>query len=83
MRVHLIGSEGVSMKWIADRLRFRGKGVSGSDITLGGHNAENVKGADLVVYTSAIKEDNPELVAARAAGIPCIARAEFLGNIAA
>ena len=83
MRVHLIGSEGVSMKWIADRLRFRGKDVSGSDITLGGHNAENVKGADLVVYTSAIKEDNPELVAARAAGIPCVTRAEFLGNIAA
>lgn len=71
------------MKWIADRLRFRGKEVSGSDITLGGHRAENVNGADLVVYTSAVKEDNPELVAARRAGIPCVTRAEFLGNIAA
>lgn len=83
MRVHLIGSEGVSMKWIADRLRFCGKEVSGSDMTTGGHNAANVKGADLVVYTSAIQDDNPELVAAREAGIPCVKRAEFLGDLAA
>ena len=69
------------MKWIADRLRLCGKQVSGSDITTGGHDAVNVQGADAVVYTSAIKENNPELAAARKAGLPCVTRAEFLGRI--
>jgi UDP-N-acetylmuramate--alanine ligase len=46
-----------------------------------GHFAENVEGADLLVYTAAVKADNPELMAAAEAGIPCIDRASLLGEI--
>jgi UDP-N-acetylmuramate--alanine ligase len=52
----------------------------GADIFIG-HREENVKGADLVVYTAAIKEDNPELVYARKHGIEIISRATLLGAI--
>lgn len=70
------------MKWIADFYRARGCEVSGSDLTRGGHRAENVAGADLVVYTSAIDADNPELVAAHELGATVLTRAEALGKIA-
>ncbi|HIV64592.1 MAG TPA: hypothetical protein H9693_07510 [Firmicutes bacterium] len=83
MRVHLIGICGVSMRWIAEVLRLRGCEVTGSDITLGGHDAALVRGADLVIYTSAVGEDNPELAEARALGIPVLTRAQALGRISA
>ena len=46
-----------------------------------GHRPENVAGADLVVRSSAIPDDNPEVIAARAAGIPVLKRADFLGSL--
>ena len=46
-----------------------------------GHKAENVHGADLVVYTAAIPADNPERKEAERLGIPCIERAELLGQL--
>ena len=46
-----------------------------------GHKAENIKGADLVVYTAAVKYDNPELVSARENGIPTMERSEMLGVV--
>jgi UDP-N-acetylmuramate--alanine ligase len=93
-RVHLIGVGGVPMSGIAQILRHRGHEVSGSDLTLSplthkieglgvtvhpaGHRTENVGDPDLVVYTSAAHEDNPELIEARRRGIPTIKRAEMV-----
>lgn len=93
-RVHLIGVGGVHMSGIAQILRHRGHTVTGSDLTLSpltekvsglgvsvapaGHRAENVGDPDLVVYTSAAHEDNPELIEARRRGIPTIKRAEMV-----
>lgn len=70
------------MKWIADYYIAQGCEVSGSDLALGGHSASNVKGADTVIYTSAIAADNPELAAARELGLTVLTRAEALGRIA-
>ncbi|MDE2156912.1 MAG: UDP-N-acetylmuramate--L-alanine ligase [Xanthomonadaceae bacterium] len=95
-RVHFIGIGGVGMSGIAEVLHNLGYAVSGSDransptaqrlqqLGIGvrvGHAAEHVGDADVVVTSSAIREDNPELVAARAARIPVIARAEMLGEL--
>ena len=60
-----------------------GHDVSGSDLSLNGHDAAYVQGADLAVYSSAVPEDNPEITYARAHGIPLMPRAAFLGEIAA
>ena len=95
-KVHMIGIGGVSMSGIAKILQYMGIEVTGSDwvetdvtiklantgiaVTIG-NDAELVRGVDLVVYTAAIKQDNPELVMARALEIPCMERAEFLGVI--
>lgn len=68
------------LKGICARL---GHGVSGSDLCISGHSANNVVGADMVVYTSAASADNVELAEARRRGIPCVTRAELLGAIAA
>src|SRR5882757_1818579 len=57
--------------------RLRDKGVKVSV----GHNAENVAGADVVVVSTAIKRDNPELMAARAQRIPVVRRAEMLAEL--
>jgi len=90
---HLIGIGGIGMSGIAQLLLRRGIKVSGSDLKesnltgeltqLGaqvfiGHNPLNIKGADLVVYSSAIKEDNPEIMEAKRQGIPLIKRAQAL-----
>ncbi|MCW8806668.1 MAG: UDP-N-acetylmuramate--L-alanine ligase [Rhodanobacter sp.] len=95
-RVHFIGIGGVGMSGIAEVLHNLGYAVSGSDRAnsptaqrlqkLGidvhvGHAAEHIGDADVVVTSSAIKQDNPELVAARAARIPVIPRAEMLGEL--
>ncbi len=96
-KVHFIGIGGISMSGLAEILLDKGVAVSGSDsheseltirladsgaTILYGQKAENItKDLDLVVYTAAIHEDNPELAAAKAAGIPVMVRAEFLGII--
>ena len=92
--IHFVGIGGSGMCPIAEILFHRGYAISGSDMNEGdtldriksygipvfmGHRAENIQGADLVVYTAAVKADNPELAAARAAGIPCIERSVMLG----
>ncbi len=60
-----------------------GHETSGSDLTTGGHDPNNVKGANLVVFTGAISADNPELSASRENGVPTIERSEYLAAIAA
>lgn len=94
--VHFIGIGGVGMSGIAEVLHNLGYAVSGSDransptvqhlqqlgITVHvGHAAENIDGVDVIVTSSAIHADNVELVAARAARIPLIPRAEMLGEL--
>lgn len=96
MKVHFVGIGGISMSGLAETLLYNGYKVSGSDwkssriidklIKNGadikiGHDVKNVEGADLVVYTAAIKSDNPELVRARELNIPIVSRAEFLGQL--
>ena len=95
-KVHMIGIGGVSMSGIAEILHQWGFEVSGSNNvatettnklnTNGikvfiGHNAENVTGADVVVYTAAISQDNVELVHAKELCIPTIERSDFLGEL--
>jgi len=95
--IHFVGIGGIGMSGIALILLRNGVvRVSGSDLKenkiidelkkLGasvfiGHNAVNVEGADLVVYSSAIKENNPEIVQACRLGIPVIKRAEALAKL--
>ncbi len=94
--VHFIGVGGIGMSGLAEILRTLEFGVSGSDQREGentgrlrrlgvridiGHRAENVHGADVVVYSSAIKPDNPEMQEAQEHGIPIIARAEMLAEL--
>jgi len=94
--VHFVGIGGVGMSGLAEILRSLEFEVSGSDLkessttrrlhSLGvridvGHRAENVRGVDVVVYSSAVHAENPELVEARALGIPAIARAEMLAEL--
>jgi UDP-N-acetylmuramate--alanine ligase len=95
-RVHFIGIGGVGMSGIAEVLHNLGYAVSGSDrgasattrrlqelgVTVHvGHAAGNLGEADVVVTSSAIRADNPELAAAREARIPVIPRAEMLGEL--
>lgn len=95
-KIHLIGIGGCSMNGLAQIFRSRGYEVSGSDSAespfterlaeLGipftiGQKAENVEGSDLVVYSAAIKPDNPERVRARELGIPEMERSVALGRI--
>ena len=97
IHVHFIGIGGISMSGLAHILRDKNFTVSGSDaaesaltkeLTAAGchivynQTADNITSdIDLVVYTAAIRDTNPELSAARAAGIPTITRAELLGQI--
>jgi UDP-N-acetylmuramate--alanine ligase len=93
--VHFIGIGGSGLSAIARMLKESGYTVTGSDMTMSsfaadlqtagvqihlGHEAENVRGADWVVRSSAIPESNVEVQAARAAGIPVYRRADLLGN---
>jgi UDP-N-acetylmuramate--alanine ligase len=94
--VHFIGIGGIGMSGLAEILRTMDFDVSGSDMkasdvtrrleTLGvkvhvGHKAENVHGADVVVHSSAIAQNNPELARARALEIPAISRGEMLAEL--
>ena len=94
--VHFVGIGGIGMSGIAEVLANLGYTVIGSDVTDSanvrrlrdkgvkvaiGHKAENIDGADVVVVSSAIKRDNPELVAARAKRLPVVRRAEMLAEL--
>ncbi len=94
--IHFVGIGGSGMSPLAEILHAQGYTLSGSDnnesdnltrirglgITVHmGHAADNIIGADMVVYTAAVAEDNPELMAAHAAGIPLVERAILLGWI--
>lgn len=96
MHYHLIGIGGIGMSGIAHLLLKRGIQVSGSDVktnkstdalaALGaeifiGHDARNIKGADLIIYSSAIAGNNPEILAAQPKNIPYIKRAQALANL--
>ncbi|MBO5224567.1 MAG: UDP-N-acetylmuramate--L-alanine ligase [Clostridia bacterium] len=81
MRIHFIGINGASMSNLALISKNNGHTVSGSDLTLHGHDAKNVQNAELVVYSSAINEDNCELLEARRLNIPTISRADYLSKL--
>ena len=83
-RIHFIGCEGAGTKPLRRIFNELGFRTTGSDLTLGGHKAENLPAVPdgrylLVVYSSAVKPDNPELVRARQMGAECILRGEALG----
>jgi UDP-N-acetylmuramate--alanine ligase len=95
-RVHFVGIGGIGMSGIAELLVNLGYEVSGSDLaasatlerlaalgvtTAVGHAAANVGSVDVVVYTSAITIDNPEVLEARTRGIPIVPRAEMLAEL--
>ena len=95
-RVHLVGIGGVSMRPLALVLAGMGLNISGSDMNASvstnelmeknikvyiGHAAENIRGADCLIRTAAVHNDNPEIAAARARGIPVFERAQAWGVI--
>jgi UDP-N-acetylmuramate--alanine ligase len=95
-RIHFVGIGGAGMSGIAEVLANQGFEVSGSDLVasattqrlakLGirvmiGHAAENVAGADAVVVSSAVKDDNPEVVEARKRHLPVVPRAQMLAEL--
>lgn len=95
-RIHFIGIGGSGMCPLAEILHSEGYLLSGSDnnesdtlariralgipVTMG-QKAENIEGAEMVVYTAALLKDNPELVAAKESGIPTFERAKLFGAI--
>jgi UDP-N-acetylmuramate--alanine ligase len=95
-RIHFVGIGGAGMSGIAEVLVNLGYAVSGSDLgesvatarlrSLGarvvlGHAAENLAGADAVVISTAVRNDNPEVIAARARHIPVVPRAQMLAEL--
>lgn len=96
IKIHFIGIGGIGMSGIAEVLISLDYKVSGSDIShsnalekltsLGaeifvGHKYENPKGATVVVYSSAVKDDNPEMIYAKEHNIPIMRRAEMLAEL--
>lgn len=94
--VHLVGIGGVSMRPLGLVLKGMGLLVTGSDMNSSvstdelisrgievaiGHRAENIQGADCIIRTAAAHNDNPEIAAARAAGVPVFERAQAWGVI--
>lgn len=94
--VHMIGIGGISMSGLAEILKNKGYNVKGSDMNDSdivkklkksgidvaiGHNADNIGDADAVIFTAAIKKDNPEYVEAQKRGILLIERSVLLGEI--
>ncbi len=94
--VHLVGIGGVSMRPLGLVLKGMGMEVTGSDMSASdgtreledkgipvaiGHHAENIEGAACIIRTAAAHNDNPEIAAARAAGIPVFERAQAWGEI--
>src|SRR3989344_8467060 len=95
-KVHFVGIGGIGMSGIAEVLLSQKYEVSGSDIAESeitknlaahgarvfyGHREENIDKADVVVISSAVRETNPEVVAAKKRNIPIIPRAEMLGEL--
>lgn len=95
-KIHFIGIGGIGMSGIAEFLHNQGLEISGSDMKktdvtahledIGiriteGHQPETITDADVVVKSSAVKDDNPEIIAAKAMKIPVIRRAEMLAEI--
>jgi UDP-N-acetylmuramate--alanine ligase len=95
-KIHFIGIGGISMSGLAEILLENNYKVSGSDMKESnitkklekqgaefflGHDEKNINDVDLVVYTAAVSDDNPELVKSRHLNIPIMDRAEFLGQI--
>src|SRR5690349_5551943 len=95
-RVHFVGIGGIGMSGIAEVLLNLGYKISGSDLKFSplterlaamgaviseGHRAENVVGADVVVTSSAVSIDNPEVLEANNQHIPVIPRAEMLAEL--
>ncbi len=95
-RIHFIGIGGSGMCGIAEVLLNQGYTISGSDLAANanivrlrdmgahidiGHQGEQVKGVDVVVQSSAVNEENPEIIAARASRIPIVPRAEMLAEL--
>lgn len=95
-KIHFVGIGGSGMCPIAEILFHKNFELTGSDTNESdtlerirsygipvsmGHKAENVDGAELVVYTAAVKSDNPELIAAREKGIPTVERSVMLGMV--
>jgi len=94
--IHFVGIGGIGMSGIAELLLNLGYEVSGSDVKasrvtarladlggkiFAGHKRENIEGADVVVYSSAVATDNPEVLEARERYIPVIPRAEMLAEL--
>ncbi len=95
-KIHFVGIGGSGMCPLAEILYSEGFIITGSDCNesdtldriknmgikvFEGHFAENIKDTELVVYTAAVKSDNPELVAAKELGIPCLERSVMLGIV--
>ena len=95
-RVHLIGVGGVSMSAIAQMLHLNGYDVTGSDNTPSeqteilqnagitiqiGHDTKMIDGADIVIYSAAIPEDDPERIEAKKLNIPTMERGQFIGML--
>lgn len=94
--IHCIGIGGIGLSAVAEICKSRGFEVSGSDMKASdvtenlisqgitvhiGHSADNIAGADIVVYSAAVSPENPEIVAARENGIQLATRAEALGAL--
>ena len=94
--IHFIGIGGISMSGLAQIMLQKGYTVTGSDrskshitdkleklgaVIFEGHADTNIKDSDIVVYTAAVHDDNPEIQAAKKSGIPLVSRSEFLGAI--
>ena len=94
--IHLIGIGGVSMSAIAETLNKWGYRVTGSDATTSpytdrlvdagikvtiGHDLSNSKAADLIIFSAAIKDTDPEMVLAKQFNIPTVTRGEFVGYL--
>ncbi|WP_301102889.1 UDP-N-acetylmuramate--L-alanine ligase [Propionivibrio sp.] len=94
--IHFVGIGGSGMSGIAEVLANLGFGISGSDLadsattrrlanigvrTMVGHGEDNIAGADAVVVSTAVKADNPEVVAARSRNVPVVPRAQMLAEL--
>lgn len=94
--IHLIGIGGISMSAIAETLHNWGYTVTGSDLaqsqitdnlnahgikTVIGHDIQNAQNSDLIVFSAAVREDDPEILAARQNKIPLVTRGKFVGYL--
>ena len=95
-KIHFVGLGGIGISGMAELLHALGFRITGSDLQPSeitarlqsagirfyeGHHPGNINDADIVVYSSAVKQENPELAAARERGVPVMRRAEMLGEL--